>query len=385
MVRRRAYEVPREMMEKIIFPEIYFWEPELSPHKVPLFNQLTTDERVGKAVYIAERPLGEHRRKQGWAASVPHHYVEAPSEMQVEQLVSNSDPNAVHIFSGLRRVPCIVNGQTHAIRAKRRFGIFQEPRVLEGIRGKVRLVESWLTEQHLRGHADFVLAVGAHGPRWFRLTGYRKEIIFPFAYFLDPGEAVERRNGSTSAIGYVGRLQKSKGFSIFLAALRHMPEGVEVHIAGSGALEAQIAAAQASSAARIVFHGVVPMADVGALFDELDVLVLPSITTDDGWGAVVSEALFHGAYPITSALVGASICLKSPEIGAVVPPKSAQALAASIQAALKGPYLGTPARGKRSRWARDHISARAGKEYLLAVLEHLYFSAKRPAGFLEHA
>ena len=42
------------MME---IPDLYFWEAEVNPHKLPLFRAMGRRPEVGKAVYIAQRDL----------------------------------------------------------------------------------------------------------------------------------------------------------------------------------------------------------------------------------------------------------------------------------------------------------------------------------------
>src|ERR1700753_1309131 len=139
---------------------VYLWEPEPSPHKLPLFRELLGHDRILSARYIAQGNLNDHRRLEGWQTEIDDLPVTlAPSATDVNSIVEKSPPDSIHIFSGMHWVPCIVDGLRAVIRHRRRFGILHEPRVLEGARGVARLGHSWLTEGPLRRNARFILAI----------------------------------------------------------------------------------------------------------------------------------------------------------------------------------------------------------------------------------
>lgn len=365
---------------------VYLWEPETSPHKLPLFRELLGHPRILSATYIAQGDLNDHRRREGWQTDIDGLPVTfAPTLAEVNSIVERSPPESIHIFSGMHWVPCIVNGLRAVIRHRRRFGILHEPRVLEGARGLARLGHSWLTERPLRRNARFVLAIGAHGPRWFQLTGYKPNTIFPFAYFLGnrPASAASfgmaRRAGPI--VSFLGRLERLKGIHLFLEAIPRIKSPTELYVAGHGTWSSRVQEV-AQTRAGFNYLGAIKMTEVPYFLSNTDVLVLPSISTDDGWGAVISEALMAGAAVISSHKVGASMCLADKTRGTIVQKLTGEELAAAINGIMANGLCAAPYRKIRSAWADEHLTERAGVEYLLKIIDHVFHGRARPPSFV---
>lgn len=364
--------------------EIYFWEAELNPHRLPLTRALARRDEIGRVIYIAEKALNPDRVRQGLNTDTEsgEEFIIAPSGVDVARIVAQSAPDSIHVFSGMHWVPCIVEGIRHAAREDRFFGLMSEPRVLEGWRGKLRLLHSWSHERLHRRHAAFVAAIGRHGPRWFHLTGYGRR-VFPFAYFIDPptiAPQVAPPQGNRPRIGYVGRLNASKGFGLFLQMIEAAQGRFDFVIAGSGPLEPDARDAAARHA-NVQFLGVVPMAEVPSTMARLDFLVVPSLTTDDGWAVVVSEALFTGTLPIIGGRVGASVLADGDRIALRVDTDDPRAYLAALDTALAAQATSSPARANRSAYAEAHLSADAGAEYFVKMLAHFRDGAPRPKAF----
>jgi glycosyltransferase involved in cell wall biosynthesis len=366
---------------------IYFWEPCISPHKLALFRALLDHGRVDHCVYVTQEIMLAERLTQGWPIE-PVDDLDVrvgPTEDEVRRIIAEAPANALHLFSCVHWVPCVVQGIRAAVDANARFAIMAEPRVREGVKGLMRLAHSWVTERHVRRNADFVLAIGRNGPSWFRRTGYRRDRIFPFAYFLpissDPDAGAVR---DVPKIGYLGRLIKPKGFDLFLEAMPLLRQPASIAIAGSGDRAEAIEALSHQMPGKVDFRGTIAMADVPSFLADIDILVLPSITTDDGWGAVVSEALMAGAAVVATHKVGASICLDADWRGAVSFSLQPRDLAKLIDAVIAhdGLMVDTQRQCRRV-WANEHLSGRAGAAYLMAVLDHIHDGGARPAAFYE--
>lgn len=368
---------------------IYLWEPETSPHKLPLFYELLSHRRVSNVTFIAQKDLNEKRRAQGWQIDLRQDapIVASPTTEQIHSIVADSPADSIHIFSGMRRIPCIVEGLRAVRKHKRRFGILHEPRVFEGVAGFARLAQSWATESVLRKNAAFVLAIGAHGPNWFRMSGYPRERIFPFAYFLPrPLEtgtsSFEIDNSNGPVISFLGRLEKLKGIHLFIDSVRSLSHRANVYIAGHGSCSELVKAAE-KDLPNVRYLGPIKMADVPYFLSRTDILVLPSITMDDGWGAVVSEALMTGAAVVTSQKVGASMCLADETRGTVVRkldgPRFARAIDSLIYRGLHAPEF----RKMRVEWATERLTQKGGTEYLLRIFDHLFGNKPRPASFVQ--
>jgi glycosyltransferase involved in cell wall biosynthesis len=353
---------------------IVFWEPSVSPHKLPLFRALVA--RGFDCTYVAQDGLSEERSALGWDLGETDalDVRVRPDTAAISDLMAQRAAESVHLFSGLRHVPVIVAGLAEAVRTGATFGLMSEPRAREGWRGALRLAQSWLTERALRRHARFVLAIGRNGPPWFRATGYPLARIFPFAYYVDAPPPLPAPAGPTT-IAYLGRLEPAKGIDLFLAAAARLDPEWRIVVAGHGSAEARVRADP-----RVQFAGALPMAAVPGFLAEADVLVQPSLTTDDGWGAVIGEALLAGAATVASDRAGASILLDAPERGRVIRRLHPDALAAAIRD-VAGTGRDAAARARRGAWARGSLTGEAGAARLVAILEHVLAAAPPPPAF----
>ena len=369
---------------------IVFWEPIDSPHKAGLFSALARLAPDCSIVHCADRGLGADYAALGWQGedncADGVETLVAPGTAVVHEIAAARPQESLHVFSGTRWVPTIVEGLRAVRRAGARFAIMSEPRVREGWKGELRFLQSWLTERALRRRVSFVLAIGRNGPPWFTSVGYAGERVFPYAYFVDPPRceaaptdpSIDR---SKLQIGYLGRLVEEKGIFDIVRSAALLADDCQLHVAGGGPEEARLRGMAKELHAPVTFHGVIPMPNVGRLLSALDVLVLASTTKDDGWGVVVSEALMCGTAAIATDRVGASLVLDVPERGRVVPAGRPDRIADAVRELAASGVLKTSSRSARAAWARSALSASAGAAYLLKVIAWSEGRAPRPAAF----
>jgi glycosyltransferase involved in cell wall biosynthesis len=344
----------------------------VSPHKLDWIRQLQAQPEVEACSYVSDAHLRRERVELGWSVEEDPdlEMIIAPTPERIRAIFAEH-PDAVHIFSGMRHAPSIVLGLKCAIESRARFGLCSEPRVLEGGAGKVRLLQSWLTERTLRRHAEFILAIGANGPRWFRLAGYPSSRIFPFGYFVDPmvmpAPAAGANAGRRPTIAYVGRLVSEKGCDAFMEAAGQLPEFDKL-FAGKGPLEGEMVVA-ARHDPTIRFLGVVPREELAEVFASADILVLPSRTTADGWGVVVSEALMSGCFALVSRFAGASLAIVDASLGTTLTTVTADAIVQAARGTLQNGLLDTQHRLNRREWGERSLSAYAGARQFLAILD----------------
>jgi len=366
--------------------KIQFWEPSLSPHKLALIEAVANLADVEQVSIVAHEGLLSERSDQGWRLGhLPANVdvVCGPDRSDLVGLIVNSDPATFHIFSGLHWRSTLVEGLRLALSENRRVGIMSEPRASEGLAGRGRWLHSWLTEERVRRNAEFILAIGANGPAWFRATGYAHDRIFPFAYFLPPMPrsyvACEGRSlDEAIMVTWIGRLTKKKGVDQFLKALPLLTIPVHVLIAGVGELSAVVEEYAGAAKNRTLYLGKVAMDDIPPILEKTDVLVLASTTDDDGWGAVVSEALLSGAAVVATNKVGASVCLDNHDRGYIVSAGSPKAIAQAIETLAESGRFGEKSRKLRRDWAECRLTAEAGANYLLNILKHVRDGAARP-------
>lgn len=360
--------------------QIIGWEPSISPHKASFYEALVASGRVSKVTYVAEADLSEDRKKQGWHSGSTNHLemVVKPTVAEAQELVRRAPAEAIHLFSGVRG-PILPHAIAAAIVAGSRFGLMREPRDGDGIAGLARFAHSWITEGSYRRHADFVLAIGRNGPPWFLGTGYRASRIFPFAYFLPARpESAATTSDELPVVAFLGRLEPEKGVQLILEAIKKVNRPARYVFAGSGSLAEQIRADQRET---VSFVGTLPMLETHAYLSRADIICAPSTSKNDGWCAVVSEALLAGAAVLTTPPTGASICIEQDErLGRVVRAES-NAVAAAIDNLLSRRETLSASRGWRKNWAHARLTDTAGATNLINILDHIYHGTRRPEPF----
>lgn len=369
-----------------MYSAIVFWEPCVSPHKSAFIHAVA--EQLGPHVQVscvAHEGIPDERRALGWndGAAGRSLTIVAPTDEQIVAIVRRSGTACLHVFAGFRWFHTLTTALGLVRRDGLPFAIMSEPRDSAGLAGAVRFVQSWATEGSLRRHAQFVLAIGRHGPTWFRSVGYPRDRIFPFAYFLPspPGEADTPPPSVPLRVAYVGRLTGKKGVRYLLPAIKALARPTHLTLIGDGELRSDLTRQATESGVEAEFCGVLPIDQVQQRMYQIDVLVLPSLCKDDGWGAVVSEALMAGAAVVVSHCAGASILPQSAIIGRVVPPADSKAIAAAIHDLEQSGALTVRARRSRIEWAGERLTARAGAMYFEQIVRHLMGAGPRPKAF----
>lgn len=136
-----------------------------------------------------------------------------------------------------------------------------------------------------------------------RVTGcaYNSEIFYPVAKSI--------RRKSKLKLVYCGKLSKAKGVMQLLEVFNSITQkyrDLELILIGSGQGEEaeKIRELAAGISAKISFTGSLPQAEVGNIFRQCDIFVLPSFY--EGLGLVVLEALACGLKVVTTAIPGLS-------------------------------------------------------------------------------
>lgn len=370
---------------------IVFWEPAPSHHKEHFFSALCARESDLEVIYCADHELAQERRSMGMVSGTRRGFttVVAPTDKVIDELARERRSETLHIFTGIRWLHTCVRGLREVRKSGARLAVMCEPRVREGWKGELRFLQSRLTEGWLRKNGRFVLAIGANGPSWYRSVGYRPDRIVPFAYFVDPPESApgvrvdSLREDTSLRIGYVGRFVAMKGIFDLARAVAQVEGSPVFLVAGAGPEEDRLKSCCAGLGVDARFDGVVPHHLMGDFMSNLDVLVLPSRSVDDGWGVVVSEALMSGTAVIASSCVGGSVMLSEPSFGAVVPARSPESISAAVRLLRGSGAFTAEARARRIALARHRLSADAGAEYFLDILRWSEGGGARPRPFYD--
>jgi len=214
------------------------------------------------------------------------------------RLVKRLKPDLVHIEEEPWSVAC-----WQAIRGTEAIGAKALVFTWENIWRRYR----WVSEKILRyvlEHAAHIIAGNEEGKGLLLKRGFRKGIsVFP-QYGVDEN-AFKRKEVSplknklglsATVVGYIGRLEPSKGVDLLLRAIARIDSRVSCLILGDGPEKKKLVtlADELGIEGRTVFHGGVPNDKVPDYLNCLDLLVLPSRTTaqwKEQFGRILAEGM----------------------------------------------------------------------------------------------
>lgn len=343
-------------------------------------------ERGHAVVVVATEAMSTDRRQLGWEAPAlgQARVVLAPDGQQVRQIVVSSAPDAIHLIAGARGTPLGRQVARACQASGRRMGIITESPDTRRIGGLLRWVKYAGERIAMGRHFDFILGMGQRGVNWFKQCGYPTDRIFPFAYVTEQRpagggqQAEDSEQPGPTTILFVGQLIPRKGVDLLLrafAAIR-LP-GVKLKLVGHGREEVALRrlADTLGLAESVEWLGGKNSAEIPALMAQARVLVLPS--REDGWGAVVNEALMTGTPVICSNACGAADLIRQHWLGTVFPAGNVTALAEALAQWSAPGKISTAQRQRVRSWAQC-IEAPCVAGYVEAILAHVYEHGPRP-------
>jgi glycosyltransferase involved in cell wall biosynthesis len=175
------------------------------------------------------------------------------------------------------------------------------------------------------------------------------------------------RHGSFR-LGFVGRFVKEKGIEVILASIapiiKHLPDAKFVFVGetqkvAGGSIYETVADQLARHANHIEVLGQVSDEGLWRIYNQMDVLLLPSVNSYEGFGIVQIEAMLAGALVVASDLRGVRIPITRTGNGVLAQPGNVGSLVEAILAC----------HSLRQR--------RSGEEVRVRTLEHYSNSAAR--------
>ena len=360
---------------------IVFWENILSPHRSAWVRALAESSGV-RVTVVAERETLANRDALGW--SVPDFGQSAVIVCRdlkaVANLIADAGDDAVHVVGGIMRgCPLAARALSELTRRRSRVGVISEAPDGAGWRGLARRCIYQKDRARFETSIDFLLAMGTKGVDWFAKCGYPTQKLFPFAYVAERRShftSVPAGSGSTTLV-YVGEFVARKGLDTLLEALSGLQElDWMLTMVGAGPLEKNLRRMvyEKGLSERVRFSGVLKNQTATLEIGRSDLLLLPS--RDDGWGAVVNEALMEGVPVICSDRCGARDLLQDPWRGEVFTAGSVASLREVLGRWI--PARRTRAASGRIRYWSRLIEGEALAAYFLSILECVYAKDVRP-------
>lgn len=250
---------------------------------------------------------------------------------------------------------------------------------------------SWIESYNLT-NADYAIAGSTEALKVLRAKGFTKPVevipqfgVDPEVYrFQVPGSrfrGIDLRLATCDlqpfTIGYVGRLVEEKGVEVLLRAVSGLEDDWQLRILGSGPLQARLEALaqELGIAARVAFDSPLPSAQMPAYYNQLDVLVLPSLTRPhwkEQFGRVLIEAM------ACQVPVIGSTCGEIPHVigkaGLVFPKGEADELRAKLAQLMDDPALRT----RLAQLGRQRVLAHYTQAKVAAATYEVYRELATP-------
>lgn len=340
-----------------------------------------------EVVLVTQEEMPEWRISMGWTKPDfgRAKLIVAPSQLEIDKLISQSTKETVHIFSGISAYPMVREAFRRCLTTDALIGILSEAVNWHGVKGFLCLIKGKLEARRFRSRIDFILAIGHLGVKWFRKCGYPEEKIFPYGYFVEkPGDSKQSNKNDENLcqtkvrLMFIGQCIKRKGLDILLQALAGLKElewSLDIIGDGNDAHSYRVLCQKLQLTEQVRFHGFLPNDSAMELLKSADLFILPSRW--DGWGAVVNEALMRGVPVICSDMCGAADLIGSKERGDIFPGESVAALRKILaERILRGKRTPEIA-GKIKNWSKA-IEGKTAAEYLLKIIDSVKNNKPRP-------
>lgn len=189
-----------------------------------------------------------------------------------------------------------------------------------------------------------------------------------------------KENGGASIL-FVGRLTEVKGCEYLIRSIPSLPQSWHLFVVGSGPLEDSLRnlASEMHVGHRVIFTGSMHRDAVSEMYEQADVVVIPSIVDSSGYEeglpVVLEEALSMGKAVVATRINGAQELIRDGSNGLLVEQKDSSNLSKAILRVLNDSRL------------RERISleARAGAaslsiDYVAKQYESIFMEAVSHAG-----
>ncbi|MFZ3136818.1 MAG: glycosyltransferase [Thermodesulfovibrionales bacterium] len=215
------------------------------------------------------------------------------------------------------------------------------------------LMFPWLVEKRMEGQkvlltqSQFIISPSEAMKELLLLNGVPSERLFVISHGIEllhrlPSDKIDRRK---IKFGYIGRIDRTKGFHILLQALENITDHkkCELHVFGSAQNERDNKYLNEClntyrGNLKIIQHGKFSHDKLSEVFSQIDVLVVPSIFLEV-FGLVVLEAFSAGRPVIVTKSGGPEELVTHGVNGFVVERNNSKALSEAMQKFIDNPNL----------------------------------------------
>lgn len=343
---------------------INFWQNVLSIHQLPFLEELCINQNIKVNLIVCDINNNE-RKKMGWDAEIASPVnLKYIGDINILDYVTNSDAN---VFSGFFAYKDLNKAFSLCRNKNKNIFIYSEGKDDVGFRGSLRLFKDFLLWKFNSNPKIKFLAIGDKGRNWFLKVGVPSDQIIKFGYFTKESSRkfmVEKSfNGKMI---FVGRLLPSKGIMELLESFKdYRLKDFTLDIYGNGALECEINSFINSNDLidRVRRFDFVTNKIMREKLYEYDVLVLPNVG-DEGWGAVINEALQSGLKVICSTKTGASCLIVSSGAGVILTEVNNDSL---VDAVLEVKSL-NKSRQEIFDWSSKNISPKVAADKFISII-----------------
>ncbi len=228
------------------------------------------------------------------------------------------------------------------------------------------------------------LAQGTYAAYDQSKIGMLKDRCWTWGFFIPlPNTEREKKFTQTLHILCAGRLLDLKKIDTIIYACSLIDKRnirFELNVIGNGPQENNLKelAHNQGISNKCFFHDFIPMESVRSKMRETDVFILAS-TADEGWGAVLNEAMSEGCAVICSTGAGASrILIKDSVTGLLFPTGDSEALAERLEFLAKNRDKREEMGRNAAQYMREVWSPAVGAERLVALINGLLGRAPMP-------
>lgn len=340
--------------------KITFWQNILSIHQIPLLNALANLNDVEVNLIVCDK-IPHYRRNLGWdfEGNFKFNLINLEDVENTENYINFSD---FHVFSGFLSYKKLNKIFIKCLNKKNVY-IYSEGKDHRGLKGCLRILKDKFNYFIYGSKIKGVFAIGNKGVSWYSKIGFETNKIKKFGYFTYFPN-LKKDFYLTGKYIFVGRLIESKGILNILNVFSqesNLKKNIDIY--GNGPLE-PLVYKFIEKYKNINYLGVINNKELRTKLMDYDCLLLPN-TGDEGWGAVVNEALTYGLKVICSENTGSNCLIKASKAGIVL----SDVDDLKLQEALVEIEAMDITKDEIFQWSSNYLTPDIGAEYFYSVLK----------------